>query len=65
MHVIRRRKGETIVINDDITVSVFEIRRDSVRLAIVGPRDASIHRLEVWEAMHAKQTRKERPNEDR
>jgi carbon storage regulator len=53
MIVISRKKNESVVINDDITVTVIEIRGDKVRLGIEGPRDATIHRREVYEAIMA------------
>jgi carbon storage regulator len=52
MLVMSRRKNESIVIGDGITITVIEIRGDKVRLGIVCPRDASVHRQEVWAAIH-------------
>jgi carbon storage regulator len=54
MLVITRKKNETIVINDDITITVVEIRGDKVRLGIVAPREATVHRKEVYEAIHGR-----------
>jgi carbon storage regulator CsrA len=50
--VLSRKKNESIVIGGGITVTVVEIRPDKVRLAIVAPKEASIHRQEVWAAIH-------------
>jgi len=52
MLVISRKKNESIVINNDITISVVEMRGDKVRLAIVSPRDVPVHRQEVFAAIH-------------
>ena len=52
MLVLSRKKNESIVINNDITITIVEIRGDKVRLGIVAPKDVSVHRQEVWEAIH-------------
>lgn len=52
MLVISRRKNESIVINNDITLTIVEIRGDKVRLGIVCPRDVPIHRQEFLDAIH-------------
>ncbi|MFM7148325.1 MAG: carbon storage regulator CsrA [Gemmataceae bacterium] len=51
MLVLSRKKNETIVINNDITVTVVEIRGDKVRLGIVAPKDVPVHRQEIFEAI--------------
>lgn len=52
MLVLSRKKNESIVINNDIVVTVVEIRGDKVRLGIVAPKDVPVHREEVYEAIH-------------
>ena len=52
MLVLSRKKNESIVINNDITITVVEIRGDKVRLGIVAPKDVPVHRQEVYEAIH-------------
>lgn len=51
MLVLSRKKNESIVINNDITVTVVEIRGDKVRLGIVAPKEVPVHRQEVFEAI--------------
>ena len=51
MLVLSRKKDEKIVIGDSITLMVIEIRGDKVRLGIEAPRDVSVHRAEVYEAI--------------
>lgn len=53
MLVITRKKGEAVVIGDEITVTVVEIRGDKVRLGFQQPRALSLHRLEVYEAIRS------------
>jgi carbon storage regulator len=52
MLVLSRKKNESIVINNDIVVTVVEIRGDKVRLGIVAPKEVPVHRQEVYEAIH-------------
>ena len=56
MLVLSRKKNESIVINNDITVTVVEIRGDKVRLGIVAPKEVPVHRQEVYDAIHGKST---------
>ncbi|RUL89028.1 carbon storage regulator CsrA [Tautonia sociabilis] len=51
MLVLSRKKNESIIINDHIVVTVVEIRGDKVRLGIEAPKDVSVHRREVYEAI--------------
>ncbi|HEV3167832.1 MAG TPA: carbon storage regulator CsrA [Isosphaeraceae bacterium] len=51
MLVLSRKKNESIIINDNITVTVVEIRGDKVRLGIDAPKEVSVHRREVYEAI--------------
>jgi carbon storage regulator len=52
MLVLSRKKNESIVINNDIVITVVEIRGDKVRLGIVAPKDVPVHREEVYVAIH-------------
>ncbi len=54
MLVLSRKKNESIVINNDIIVTVVEIRGDKVRLGIVAPKEVPVHRQEVYDAIHGK-----------
>ena len=51
MLVLSRKKNESIVINDDITIVVVEIRGDKVRLGVDAPKEVPVHRREVYEAI--------------
>ena len=52
MLVLSRKKDESIIIDDDIVITVVEIRGDKVRLGIEAPRNVPVHRREVYEAIH-------------
>ena len=54
MLVLSRKKNESIVINDDITIVVVEIRGDKVRLGVNAPKEVPVHRQEVYEAIQRK-----------
>ncbi len=49
--VLSRKRDQSIVINDDITIVVVEIRGDKVRLGVEAPREIPVHRNEVYEAI--------------
>jgi carbon storage regulator len=52
MLVLSRKKNETLVIGDNISVVVIEIRGDKVRLGIEAPKEIPVHRQEVYDAIH-------------
>jgi carbon storage regulator len=47
MLVLSRRVGESIVVGDDVTVTVLEVRGDVVRIGIDAPRSVRVHRAEL------------------
>ena len=51
MLVLSRKKGESIVIGDDIVVTIVEVRGDKIRLGIEAPRDVPVHRKEIRDAI--------------
>jgi len=51
MLVLSRKKNESIIINNDITIVVVEIRGDKVRLGVEAPKEVPVHRREVYEAI--------------
>jgi carbon storage regulator len=51
MLVLSRLRDETIMIGDEIEITVVDIRGDKVRLGITAPRDIQVHRKEVYEAI--------------
>lgn len=53
MLVLSRKKNESIVIGNSITIVVVEVRGDKVRLGIEAPKDVAVHRHEVYEAIKA------------
>lgn len=51
MLVLSRKKNESIVINNNITIVVVEIRGDKVRLGVEAPKEVPVHRREVYDAI--------------
>ncbi|NLM27969.1 MAG: carbon storage regulator CsrA, partial [Clostridiaceae bacterium] len=49
MLVLSRKKGQSIMIGNDIEISIVEIQGEQVRLGISAPREVSVHRKEVYE----------------
>jgi carbon storage regulator len=62
MLVLSRKKNESIVIDENIIITVVEVRGDKVRLGIQAPREIPIHRSEIHDAiMLEQQAAKEEP----
>lgn len=59
MLVLSRKKNESICIGNDIEVVVVEVRGDKVRLGIQAPKDVTVHRREVYEAIARQAKRNE------
>jgi carbon storage regulator len=51
MLVLSRHRDESIIIGDDIIITVVDVRGDKVRLGIDAPTDIPVHRQEVYEAI--------------
>lgn len=51
MLVLSRQRDETIMIGDDVEITVVDIRGDKVRLGITAPRSIQVHRKEVYDAI--------------
>jgi carbon storage regulator len=51
MLVLSRHRDESIMIGDDIVITIVDIRGDKVRLGINAPSDVPVHRQEVYEAI--------------
>ena len=64
MLVLSRQKDESIIIGDDVEITIVDIRVDKVRLGISAPKNVTVHRKEVYEAiMREKGEQQEREKE--
>ncbi len=61
MLILTRRVGETLVIGDDVRVTVLGVRGNQVRVGVNAPKDVAVHREEIYQRI---QSEKEVPNLD-
>ena len=59
MLVLSRQKDESIIIGDDVEITIVDVRGDKVRLGINAPREISVHRKEVYDAIQREKAQKE------
>jgi carbon storage regulator len=51
MLVLSRQKDESIMIGDDVEITIVDVRGDKVRLGITAPKSTSVHRREIYDAI--------------
>ena len=59
MLVLSRQKDESIVIGDDVEITIVDVRGDKVRLGITAPKSIPVHRREVYDAIQREKKQKE------
>jgi len=62
MLVLSRQSDETIIIGDNIRITIVEVRGDKVRIGIDAPRDVSVHRQEIYDAIRRDAEKAAHPN---
>ena len=55
MLILTRRVGETLMIGDEVTVTVLGVKGNQVRLGVNAPRDVTVHREEIYERIKREQ----------
>jgi carbon storage regulator len=59
MLVLSRQKDESIMIGDDVEITIVDVRGDKVRLGITAPKEIPVHRMEVYQAIQREKGEKQ------
>ncbi|MBV0932529.1 carbon storage regulator CsrA [Marinobacterium weihaiense] len=56
MLILTRRVGETLMVGDDVTVTVLGVKGNQVRIGVNAPKDVSVHREEIYQRIQREKT---------
>ena len=64
MLILTRRVGETLMIGDEVTVTVLGVKGNQVRIGVNAPRDVTVHREEIYERIKQEQKEQQTASEE-
>ena len=64
MLILTRRIGETLVVGDDVTITVLGVKGNQVRIGVNAPKHVSVHREEIYKRIQQEQQHKSRSDSD-
>ena len=64
MLVLSRQRDESIMIGDDVEITIVDVRGDKVRLGITAPKEIPVHRREIYDAIQREKAEKANPGDN-
>lgn len=63
MLILTRRVGETLMVGDDVTVTVLGVKGNQVRIGVNAPKDVSVHREEIYQRIQKEKAEAQKSGE--